>query len=60
MDPAMEYALMIGASPLALTMLAETSMPPWMRMSGRSGKCYMVGDSVVHVKPDCRCPRRKW
>lgn len=60
MDPIMHYAMLIGASPMALAMLSDPDTPPWMRVSGMSGKCYMVGDAVVHVKPDCRCPRRKW
>lgn len=49
-------------SGLAAAMLADIDdMPPWMRVRpSPPGRCYMVGDSVVHIKPECRCPRRRF
>lgn len=43
-------------SGLAAQMLADFSS---LRMPGMTGKCYWLGESIVHVKPDCRCPRRR-
>ncbi len=47
-------------SGMAAAMLADIAdRPPWLRIMQPPGKCYMVGDAVVHIKPECRCPRRR-
>lgn len=38
---------------------AQMLSAPSLRIGSPAGKCYTVGESLVHVKPDCRCPKRR-
>jgi hypothetical protein len=47
-------------SALAAQMLANADEYWFNRHAGApAGRCYMLGDSVVHLKPGCRCTRRR-